>query len=989
MKLKRLLLVSSLLVIMLLSITAISAQDNQTDYAISKAKENSFEDIQHQIDTAEENSTVTLKGEYKDSGNIHIDKAMTIAGENAVIVQNDDEKTIEITSDNVIIKDITFKKACHIKLNRTTTFISCIFRGNDLTKGSVIDAELTNGACLNIINCTFIQNKGYGMVENAYGGAINVVSKDTTNTSKLNIINTRLVQNTAYNGGAISIITNRSFIEANVISSSFEKNTVLRGALYFENNYFKNRIIIRNSNFTDNSILDYGLAIWEGYLDEEIMIFPEDQSADIALKGNREIFDKKMGNVEVYISDLEAVIENCNIKRANPLSGWEYSCNFANNNVRLIDSNFINSNILFSDYQLTLAIDKCNFKSTDLMHIPFNISNYDSPFDSDSWMRNPGEEIYDISLKNSNLEKSTVLLEDAHIDGCNFADADISADSVNNCSFTGKSVISSISDINITNCEFDNNINLNGIIKTGSSRQDYENLINPQPWDSGIPAYTIFVENCSFTNNYARYEGGVIYCNNENVTLIVENCIFQNNTARNGGAIYAFGSSKSRISNCIFENCHAENTDKTVKYPNDYDRGDNIISERLQYIDNPQFYFENLYDANSDKIGGLYYGNVIFGNVSVENNFWGSNINSPDEFAYDNIIKGDSPKSWVNLKIENNTLKFVLNDGSEIKNIPKYQIKANGNTIQMENGTAALPTNNLTLKDIRTSADKPVIKEKAHIEFEKKGNYTNEMTITATLLDSNNKTLAGETLYLKIGNKNILLKTDNEGKATYQVIADIGTYNVTAKVKSDSYKNANDTLENVEINPLAVKMTVKTFKTTFDSNKAMSIKVTYKNAGVKGVRLAVKVFTNKKSKTYYVTSNAKGIASFIPSANVNVGSHKIEITSASKNYKLSKATTTLKISKAKTIIKADKVTSKYKKSKYFKVTVKNKETKKAIKNLKIKVKVGKKAYTIKTNYKGIAQFNTKILKVGKYAVQISSGNSNYEISKKSTIIIKR
>ena len=102
-----------------------------------------------------------------------------------------------------------------------------------------------------------------------------------------------------------------------------------------------------------------------------------------------------------------------------------------------------------------------------------------------------------------------------------------------------------------------------------------------------------------------------------------------------------------------------------------------------------------------------------------------------------------------------------------------------------------------------------------------------------------------------------------------------------------------------------------------------------------------------------------------------------------------KSTTTIKISQAKTIISAPKITSKYKKTKYFKVVIKHKSTKKPVKKTYVKIKIDKKTYKVKTNSKGIAKLNTKKLKIGKHKVIITSGNSNYKMSGKSTIIIKR
>ena len=138
-----------------------------------------------------------------------------------------------------------------------------------------------------------------------------------------------------------------------------------------------------------------------------------------------------------------------------------------------------------------------------------------------------------------------------------------------------------------------------------------------------------------------------------------------------------------------------------------------------------------------------------------------------------------------------------------------------------------------------------------------------------------------------------------------------------------------------------------------------------------------------------MTTNSKGITKFKNS--LKVGKHKIRITPYEyKDYIAMKPSdVTIKIYKAKTTVKAPKVTGKYKKTKYFKITIKNKATKKAVKNIYVKVKISKKTYKIKTNPKGIAIFNIKKLKIGKHKVTITSGNTNYQISAKSTITIKK
>jgi hypothetical protein len=94
-----------------------------------------------------------------------------------------------------------------------------------------------------------------------------------------------------------------------------------------------------------------------------------------------------------------------------------------------------------------------------------------------------------------------------------------------------------------------------------------------------------------------------------------------------------------------------------------------------------------------------------------------------------------------------------------------------------------------------------------------------------------------------------------------------------------------------------------------------------------------------------------------------------------------------KLIKTQTMVNAPKLTKIQNESKTFDITVKDKKTKKPIKNLKLKLKIGEKVYTVKTDSKGVARFNTKSLDEGTYKVAIFSGNDKYYVSAKSTIKI--
>ena len=188
------------------------------------------------------------------------------------------------------------------------------------------------------------------------------------------------------------------------------------------------------------------------------------------------------------------------------------------------------------------------------------------------------------------------------------------------------------------------------------------------------------------------------------------------------------------------------------------------------------------------------------------------------------------------------------------------------------------------------------------------------------------------------------------------------------------------------------------FVTTYQSGKAFKVKAVLGSNGklCKNMKFELTVYSgNNYVYNTFLTTNSKGIASFKLS-NLKAGNYKAIINSyvyrPYSDAEFTKCSLSVQIKKASTVVSAPYVTAKAKKSNYFKVTVKNKASKKLVPNLKLKLKVytGKKyrIYTVKTNKKGIASFNTRNLKKGIHAVVISSGNTNFIVSRKSRITIK-
>ncbi|WP_298523228.1 right-handed parallel beta-helix repeat-containing protein [uncultured Methanobrevibacter sp.] len=264
--------------------------------------------------------------------------------------------------------------------------------------------------------------------------------------------------------------------------------------------------------------------------------------------------------------------------------------------------------------------------------------------------------------------------------------------------------------------------------------------------------------------------------------------------------------------------------------------------------------------------------------------------------------------------------------------------------------------------------------------FSKNSDYAidcdNATIINSTFKDNNARTVSIHSKVLSMENCSFINNT--EGTIYIKNNATINGKNYTGPLY------LNDSL--IPITEFITATTAK-LTTTYNSGKTAWVKLTFTKSKNPVKNTYIEIRINGKYFDYdEIRTNSKGIA-YYKASNLDVGTYKLIF-----NYDdgiLPQLTTTVKITKAKTIIKAPKVTNKYKKSKYFQVTVKNKATKKAVKYTYVKVKIDKKTYKIKTNSKGIAKFNTKKLKTGKHKVTITSGNSNYLMSGKSTIVIKK
>ena len=438
------------------------------------------------------------------------------------------------------------------------------------------------------------------------------------------------------------------------------------------------------------------------------------------------------------------------------------------------------------------------------------------------------------------------------------------------------------------------------------------------------------------------------------VKVNIDGCSFKNNYRDwSGAAIYAFTSGLCKITNSNFTNNYVAEPGKNIKHPNS---------------DAGAIYAYNLETVNCSFINNHaqgYGGAIVFEeSAKITDCFFKGNYANAGGAIYGTKL------NLVNTIFESNHVKLIR-DSFDYRGGAVYTgtVNAIGCTFR---------SNSAGYNGGRGGAIYGYNVDVTNCSFDK-----NTANLVGAIFADND---VGEDDYvpglLKITNCNF---TSNEESAVK-----------SPKIILDNSNNMNAIA--------LLKATSKKLVTTYYSGKTIKIKVVTPS-GKPAVRVLLLAFAkSSKNKDFIpIKTNSKGIAT-IKASKLNAGKYKITVYEAfcipggdpgdERYVKVPGVltTTTLKVKKTKAIVKAPKVKFKYKKSKYFKVTLKHKGTKKPMRGIKLKLKIyiGKKykTYTVKTNKKGVAKFNTKKLSYGKHKVKVMSGNKNVILSKKSVIRIR-
>ena len=474
------------------------------------------------------------------------------------------------------------------------------------------------------------------------------------------------------------------------------------------------------------------------------------------------------------------------------------------------------------------------------------------------------------------------------------------------------------------------------------------------------------VSNCTFIDNSA-YEGGAILWNTGDDGS-VSNCTFIDNSAYEGGAIYWHYGADGSVSSCTFIGNSASS------------QGGAILANR--YLFGDYCWFGNTaenYDAPLPIYGKFNCVHRLFLNATV----------SPDTlsvFNTSNIIF----KLYLYNTTSGNASEY---DNSLFKNLNLSINAVNGNTnttnIYLEDTvqytatklgkgsvTASISTTSFTVY-LNIKSDSNMLVESQEMEY---GECIIRLKYNVNATGKVNITLKGK--------KSNLTLTDLDLNNTISLgIIPIDEYNVIVIYSGDDLffnGTANGTLI---INMAKTQITADAIITTYNIGKDLVI--TLKDSNGNPVFNATVTVDLNGAKTYTTDKNGQvkvSTAGLVPQI------YTAKITFAeNENYKGSSADAQITVNKAKSILKAkNKAYKAKKKVKKFNVSLKN-NIAKPIAKAKITLKIGKKAFSAKTNSKGKAIFKiTKLTKKGKYKATIAyKGNNCYnKVSKKVKLVLK-
>ncbi len=489
-----------------------------------------------------------------------------------------------------------------------------------------------------------------------------------------------------------------------------------------------------------------------------------------------------------------------------------------------------------------------------------------------------------------------------------------------------------------------------------------------------ISDLNIFGNYPTYTNpNSAEYTTACIYAeNSKNLTVTgckvngaswgifvgyqqrgCPNSIITNNKVTNQyvTGIICFGSKESIIINNTVTNAKNHGIDVRFRAG-----GQNVIV----FNNTVSGAIEGIYLLHS--FGHKVYGNTILNSKISSITCYGSN----DEYIFNNTLSGSRIAillggEYYNVTIGPNTYK-----ADKLPFPPTFENYIVQAEYRYESGAKVIGTYkdsqavNLTASDVTVGY--------------KKG------TFEITLKDSKGKAIANKAGIITIANEVHNFTTDTNGTASIPLTLTTGTYEANVHTPSDYYNKAGNSVATITVkDDRAISAFTASGKTVYLKTIVSGYKYSVTLKDSKGKLLANKnIVINYNNKNYKATTNSKGVATVTLKATAT-GSKKATIKFTGDDaYKATSKTVTIKVTKEASKISASKKTFKAKtKTKKYTITLKSKSGK-AISKAKVTIKIKGKTYKATTNSKGKATFKiTKLTKKGKYTATVKFSGNKY------------
>jgi hypothetical protein len=387
-------------------------------------------------------------------------------------------------------------------------------------------------------------------------------------------------------------------------------------------------------------------------------------------------------------------------------------------------------------------------------------------------------------------------------------------------------VIDSIGSLIITNSSFVGNSGYRvGVIY--SHQKDWETGCGDIPRNEknyGDNVGTVKISNSTFEDNFAEHYIGVIYSSNK---LIIDNSTFRNNSATFMGVIQSTNDLTVRNSKFLKNKAWVNNL---------YDPSQGLISVINSIYGKTVITGSEFTDNVAD------YGTISlsFTNVVLSDNVFSNN-------RLGTIFVGDCTSKYPKYTILDDNLKAIKLFKLTAKNVVAYYLHDVNIVVKLTSAITSKPLSNVLIES--TYAFSP-----------------RYISTTSGLTDKNG--IASFTSPI----------TGKQGVSTVNIF-----------LYSETFWEGFTTTK-ITYTVIKIPTKVSAPKVTFKHKKSKYFKVTIKSKldkkGVKGIKIKVKVYTGKKSKTYTLKTNGKGLAK-LNTKKLKVGKHKVKISSTDDTYTVS------------------------------------------------------------------------------------------------------